>query len=1227
MPRPTLGLRGGGASNDPTPAASPLEEKPLPPLPPPDATLPTNSSPSLPPTQHASLLKRVTSPETGVFRRAETSAHPSNRPLSQTFSRLAGLSRSKSTKTKDDNSRPTTLIIPKSNPIAHSQEVSNQEEDDTEPEETSLAIPSQDDVAVHKDEENNPIIPLSLLAGPSAEETLSGETSQRVLSPEDIGGVLSPSSTATSEVWSQPGFQLPSQSPEEHPDFLHLGVLPSPAETMKTFDFSPRKLDDTERREMEEELTAHRDDSRGRVDSAEVSPRDRAGNAGKTGSGSKRRASDFAMLPSQRQVSISTTMATPIATASHAEDAGDELYDVSPVADRAADSLPLRSVSTGEDAFTSAHNDGPEMEEVPATMAIPESASLDTPTAHPSTAVAGSTVAGPGATDVSPERPVEDETLKTAQKVDTRDMFGPATNATDDFQDARSEISAEGARRPSVPRGLTEIISRHSSVSSLGGADLTIATMGLPPPDLDADDDVPIMSAQAVPAGPFTSLSPSTRYQESRLSPEPNSRTAPPALSPNVSEQDYQQRFANRSYRQPETAMERPMSYAPLARDMTGNPVQERLLATDRRPLSVDLSNLHGPPLGAPPFQSHPAVREGSISEDTEIDIVRSSVQDTARRPNPQTGSGLGADLGGRKSKRLSGLFRRSRPSSAQKSPASSGILEGVAQPSNIQTPKEDKQNKRRSGFWESIVSTNRRMSTSTKPDSSREGSMLKLDSNVRSNSNMPRSAPPQTNDMIPRPNTLRKPQRLPSTSPPRPEPEAEPKKKRLSGLGSLFGRSKTTGHGTAKPSRLTKPQQPSKSDTVKRRAPLPDREFGNSVRGTVRGYEAYEAMRRREVPAFQENAARYHALDTRALPSREPTLPSVHHDAVTPPVDGWYSPNGDRNSEVDPMSLQQVPRPRPRRLPSDHSGRTGMAYSNVPEAFRPVPASFKRPVQPIGPPPDDRSPLHDVYDPYGESPPPLYDNQPFGRVASPPFTPFSPAVDPNQRRRPSNTSGITRQPHVTAGRMPSHSDRIPSSRGYRGALADQDMAHSPAREYPDQQTPWAIGLPREPSSVRAHNTPPYSSNSYDPYPFDTSDYANHHSARQYPPGGPPFMSSDEPQRRQLQVFTTTQQDEAHGSAQVSHEARQPAWVQTHSRGSGRTRPPQPSLPSNQAPTSGLPQRYMRNGQPPLPRLVSSGLNDRRNDQPLEEDGEQMRGASYPGQEWTPPGLSGADWD
>ncbi|EME38695.1 hypothetical protein DOTSEDRAFT_57076 [Dothistroma septosporum NZE10] len=604
--------------------------------------------------------------------------------------------------------------------------------------------------------------------------------------------------------------------------------------------------------------------------------------------------------------------------------------------------------------------------------------------------------------------------------------------ATDD--DGRSEVSAEGGAPDSYHN--TTSPSRHSSVSSLGAQDRSALGQ-------------PFMTAQAVPAGPISG--PLMTSQSQYVGEEVNATAQQQGAATGLAPMDYHQRFANREYAaQRSPTHERPLSYMPGPQDESGVPQEQISTGAEqqRSEVPIDVSALAGPPAGTPPFQQHPVFRNSGIVQPTEYEKLRHSRQ-------------LSDDL-----------FGGSVPPSKVTDQHMLMGLEDVHEygtvsselQRNAQQQQEQKQTRRRSGIWEALSS--RRSSRIDKVDSSRESSLAPLPSN----SAIPADPPYQASEDNSKPNTLRKIQRA--------ESSADPKKKRFSRLGSLFGRSNTSAGDSKKANRLTKNIPPSREDSLRAQTPPTFRQGSgtvvrnvppansSSVTGNVRGYDAYEARRRQDVPAFEANIAHMRSISEHVQQQRtfSPGPPPAATGAVQLPPEGWYGPSSS--------ALNREPMPDFRRLHSSgNSPGRSKPLARVPEAFMPVDASYNRPVESIGPPLQRRPPAFRNFSSSN-----VQERIPTGTRGS--YSGGSPSahaegmIDPSRTRQMSVGSEVPQMSPQTARPSGFELSLSPMQtrdggqyyappRDHQVGSLDGEMARSPAKEYEDQQTPWSIDLPR----------------------------------------------------------------------------------------------------------------------------------------------------------------------
>jgi hypothetical protein len=238
----------------------------------------------------------------------------------------------------------------------------------------------------------------------------------------------------------------------------------------------------------------------------------------------------------------------------------------------------------------------------------------------------------------------------------------------------------------------------------------------------------------------------------------------------------------------------------------------------------------------------------------------------------------------------------------------------------------------------------------------------------------------------------------------------------------------------------------------------------------------------------------------------------------------------------------------------------------------------------------------------------------------------------------------------------------------------DQQMARSPAKDYHDQQTPWSISLPQD-GSNRQSNAPSWAQQPPNPPPhqqYRGAPAAARGAVRtQSPPqhqdqysSMTPYQFIPPPQQVQNSALHAQQRQSSHYGEQVSSpttytttSAHQPSHPAPYSpvspispqsyeyaspdqyHNAYAAQPPQhqqqPRQPQHQnryysqsqgqgAPRSAGPgpQRHFNpndEGRPLTYQRTPSGYSGRRDDAGVSESEIlNMRGASYPGQEWTP---------
>lgn len=769
-----------------------------------------------------------------------------------------------------------------------------------------------------------------------------------------------------------------------------------------------------------------------------------------------------------------------------------------------------------------------------------------------------------------------------------------AISSEDNFEDANEGNDTDRSQRP---------LSRRSSVSSMGHA---------------ATEEPE--STQVGPVGGVDDM------QQSQIQPEMVETT------------QQHQPFMNQSYR---SASERPMSYMPLGTTSTGQPMQESLPGDDSRPesASIDLSGMGGPPAGVQPYQKHLAMRDPEAGLQGDHGGLRSPppapdanpIAAVLPRSRPATQSRqVSAEGKDRSSRRFSGFFRSRRPSQAATTaevygPAPSAIsdqygLENLPTgPAATARPvTQASEAKRRSGVWDSF-----KRSSVVLVDDSRQSSVAALPSRTDVSAIVPQQSRgaqlPQTN------NALRKPQRATTSATP-PDPA---KKKRFSGFGSLFGRSSTTGHKTERPRKLVK-------QNANREASQTHLPATSSV---TTGYEAYEEARRRQA----KQKSRPKSPDI-GLPQQERVdlttaainFPHGPDGNVGAPADGWYGPG----QEVA-MSQQQE-QPSYRMLHSERE-RVDLPLDNVPEAYRPVHASYGRAAPPIGPPspPDEAMPRQTFSPPLGQRP---YSGDPYPAAGSQRPAQRHASQGSNEYQLSPQVSGrseYTRQEYGAHGSSPSispihsraGSESFSRPRQVRVGSIPQEMARGPPAQqqvYGDQQQqqrPWAIGMPPAGGNGgqrRSVSSPAWPSQS----PGGDDDYYPPQEDYRYAQGPYPAMSM--PKQRmsgpQYPPAPRMQQGQGPYPSSPQYSPGSMPYQQRSGLYSYQSGPPpgqqrfysQPGYHYGAADGFQRPRQY--SSGPPMQQRPPSGYIGRRDEPAFGEESleAQMRGSSYPGQEWAP---------
>ncbi|KAK1060729.1 hypothetical protein LTR74_011641 [Friedmanniomyces endolithicus] len=858
--------------------------------------------------------------------------------------------------------------------------------------------------------------------------------------------------------------------------------------------------------------------------------------------------------------------------------------------------------------------------------------------------------------------------------------------------DQRSEVSAEEDKRVAgdteLPNDDIEAVSRRSSISSLGSPDTVVGQrvsriLG----DREAGQDTTPLYTARMKAD--SAAIPDAAVGVERTAPA-GYQIVQPSLQPMELAHDTtpvpQHTFMNRPYRgRVEQSDRRTLSYMPLGSDENGVPVQEALATADEPLQSVDLSGYGGPPAGTPPLSHQTLTRNSGYVQASEYEMLRSSPVGTIT-PSTRHHRQISGEASRRSSMRRSTFFRGPDPpvDTMPGAPAphamtpSYGLedLDTTGDEAVLNSQTEDKPSKRRSGMWDAF----KRSPSVSRTQFSRDSSVLALDSRIEVGTDRTTPAMSRDGDGSAQ-SRLLKPQRAASAATPPTEPT---KKKRFSGLGSLFGRSSTQGRNTTNPKKLTKTQPPTRESSVRP---------GTASRPAVReGYEAYETARRQQMPNVPQRSP---SQPWSALPSQPTPVDIDPHFAHVPRAmpqpstqaqpEEWHSANADRPpADHSPYAppLTHIQRPESQhQYRSLHSAafQQGLQQARIPEAFRPVEASYGKQAEPIGPPTEHRSP---VVNRPSQPPrqPTLPTQQSYWNSASPlPDQGIAPVV----ARQPQAYGGYAATPPQGSSRADQGSwgQRIKTSvspvsnspsgtypspqtsplQEHRVSSLGEEMARSPAQHYADRQTPWAIDVPRPGGDPRQSSRAP----SWSTVPNARQDPAGYPGARNTQPAPGDYA----PPRHMLPMFPLSPEDRApygypnpdysqpydqvamypdlyaRGPTSGHQASRYPSPPYTpqspvdYGVGGGGWYGPPPApynspyekryaSPEQQQPPP-MQQRYHAPPrQPYLPhegRALSyqrtpSGFSGRRDDAAVgeEEMFGGMKGASYPGQEWAP---------
>lgn len=569
-------------------------------------------------------------------------------------------------------------------------------------------------------------------------------------------------------------------------------------------------------------------------------------------------------------------------------------------------------------------------------------------------------------------------------------------------------------------------------------------------------------------------------------------------------------------------------------------------------------------------------------------------------------------------------------------------------------TSSSDTQKKRRSGIWNfSRIPSGNELQTSSgggiRPDTENTHVNAALIAARRA-----RDASMQNN------NSLKKVQRSSTTATP-PDPD---KKKRFSGLGSLFGRSRSSAQEASKRNKLMKP------------APKGDARAQAANPGNISAYAA-QSQSQQYAPVPPPSSSNYLLQDvipeavTPARLSMEARR-VARTDSAVPVPNGWSGPvDQPRYSMQRPQSqAPTLPQVTPtRRLHSTRpSASQRFSYMDVPEAFQPTEASFREGyVPPDEPrlsryyeqtiPPqnvvDERSSM--VQDPHSRA-------NSFGQMTAPHTT--GPGVPPVRNYSMTSTSGHL-SPQVSAEspsypNRPCHSPISPvdsrlASHGTQ-RLRDQRMnslgavVSQPHRDYGSLQqasSPSFYGQPNSPHasyvSYAAAGSPPPQQHSrqnsgysgyyiHQPGPPQQESTSNFYGSspnrslgREYSSPSSPYMHGQNYRNPQVGMSPPIPPKTPLGyddrPERIPAAYADPHQEQFYSHGY------LPSHPARRQEHYDNRQQYPPQQQraPTDPRTVPWSNGERNpnggNERHGSDERVEMRPTAYPGQEWTPRGV------
>lgn len=468
-------------------------------------------------------------------------------------------------------------------------------------------------------------------------------------------------------------------------------------------------------------------------------------------------------------------------------------------------------------------------------------------------------------------------------------------------------------------------------------------------------------------------------------------------------------------------------------------------------------------------------------------------------------------------------------------------------------------QNKRRSGLWDALKRTpsRSRVEITKESPSNLPASQQDLSKNLRSR------AISHGRQESPKSATLKKPQRASTTA------EPETKKKRFSSLGSLFSRSSTTSKKPEKIGKLTKTQ------TTKSETP----EMETSTPAQVHNH--------REGRKYQ-------------LQGMPPPMPSVYRRTGQVPqqMSQDSSPGGRGPASGAPPHFRQL---------HSQGRRQSSAPVNVLQAYEPIEESYNsRPTVPPGPyqagsaaafyplPSSQAgSGVPSAQRPYGQRPPiPQSDSSTSSQRRHSSYTDtyqLSPQVSGQSEWTRSGAQHRGSSSSVSPIQARRGSDAFPPKHNYRvGSISEEISRPPPGRAVPDQQQPpYLISLPYDLGQGR---------DDFHSGPWLQEGIPKLSNADSYPIAEEPYVALPG-----AAAFTPRQT---------------PNWQQPQTRYYHQTNDENADTPPALPPK--LPQDEALASTTNFDRRTSTGFADQRNGPRVGEDPVEMKGVSYPGQEWQP---------